>query len=73
MNDRITLRLGTLAEPLAAAAATNERDLSSEIRQRLAESLGVPVPDMRQGFASLTPEQLANVAKRGLRARQRRD
>ena len=63
MNDRITLRLGSLAEPLGKAATKSGRSISEEIRHRLSESFGVDAPEMPQGFAAMT-EKKANRARR---------
>lgn len=50
---RITLRLGTLAESIYAAAARSGRSVSDEIRHRLAKSLKVPAPDIKHGDPSI--------------------
>ena len=47
--DRITLRLGPLAGPLAASAQAEGRSLSEEIRQRLAWTLEVEPPALKVG------------------------
>lgn len=66
-SDHITLRLGTLAEPLQQAAAKNGVTLSAEIRQRLARSLKVKAPDMQSG----NPE-IASLSEKALKARWRK-
>lgn len=71
MTERITLRLGPLAGPLSEAATANGVDLSSEIRRRLAESLGVDEPDMRQGFAAMSERDANRARKRSAKARKR--
>jgi hypothetical protein len=71
MNDRITLRLGTLAEPLAAACAASGKSPSVEIRERLAESLGCAEPYMPQGFAAMDAKTAAKARKKSGRARRR--
>jgi hypothetical protein len=72
MNDRITLRFGNLAGPLAEAATKAERTVSEEIRVRLAKSLGVDEPDMAQGFAAMTEKKAAMARKKSARTRHAR-
>ena len=71
MNDRITLRLGTLAGPLAAACAASGKSPSVEIRERLAESLGCADPVMPQGFAAMDEKTAAKARKKSGRTRRR--
>ena len=59
---KISLRLGTLAEPLQAAAEKSGRTVSEEIRVRLARSLKVPPPEMPEGNPNAA-EQLAKARK----------
>ena len=71
MNDRITLRLGTLAGPLAAACAASGKSPSAEIRERLAASLGCADPEMPQGFAAMSEKTAAKARTKSARARRR--
>lgn len=70
MFDRITLRLGTLAGPLAAACAASGKSPSAEIRERLAESLGCAEPAMPQGFAAMSEKAAAKARKKSARTRR---
>ena len=63
MKDHITLRLGALAAPLHAAAEKNGRNLSAEIRARLARSLRVRAPDMQPGNQADSDQARAAAAK----------
>jgi hypothetical protein len=49
MTDRITIRLGTLAEALKRAAAKSGRSLIAEARHQIARGLRVKPPVMRPG------------------------
>lgn len=71
MTDRITIRLGSLTEPLAAACAQSGRSPIMEIRARLAESFGVDEPEMRQGFAALSSEQAKRLQIKSVRVRMK--
>lgn len=62
--DRITLRLGTLAEAIYAAAAKSGRSVSDEIRYRLARSLRVAAPEMKPGNPSLGQESAKGLTAR---------
>jgi len=70
MNDRITLRLGDLAEPIANAATESGRSVSEEIRHRLAESFGVNAPEMAQGFAAMSEKKAERARKKSARTRR---
>lgn len=72
MNDRISLRLGTLAEPISEAATNSKRTISEEIRVRLAKSLGVEEPEMAQGFAAMSEKKAATARKKSARTRRAR-
>jgi hypothetical protein len=71
MLDRITLRLGTLAGPLAAACAISGKSPSAEIRERLAKSLGCADPVMPQGFAAMNEKTATKARKKSARKRRR--
>jgi hypothetical protein len=69
--DRITIRLGTLAAPLIAAAKAARLTPLEFARQALAKQLGEPVPAMPAGF------QVAAVKRKAVKtikrqARERR-
>lgn len=64
MSDRVSLKLGTLAGPIRAAAEESGRNLSDEIRHRLAESLGVSAPTIEHGN-----HELGKLAQAGVQAR----
>jgi hypothetical protein len=56
-DDRLTIRLGPLAKPLAAAAKESGKSITLEVRARLAASLGLPEPDMPTGKTRLTKRE----------------
>lgn len=64
MSDRISLKLGTLADPIREAARKSGRNLSDEIRHRLAKSLGVAVPEINHGNPDLGQQSQAGVQAR---------
>lgn len=67
MDDRpkkISLVLGPLAKPLAAAATRNGQTLSEEIRQRLAKSLRMPAPKITHGNAAIGSQSAEALRKR---------
>lgn len=68
--DRITLRLGTLAGPLAAACNDSGNSPSAEIRERLAKSLGVDAPDMPQGFAAMSEKSAEKARRKSAKTRR---
>lgn len=72
MNDRITLRLGSLAEPLGKAATAAGRSMSDEIRHRLSESLGIKAPEMPQGFAAMSEKKADHARRRAVKSRRAR-
>ena len=51
-SDRITIRLGSLSEPLASACQESGRSPSEEVRTRLAQSLGVQTPKRSEEHTS---------------------
>lgn len=63
MAKKISLVLGDLGKPLGEAATRNGHTLSEEIRQRLAKSLRVKVPDVRVGNPTFGGEQSAQAAR----------
>ena len=65
-SDRLTIRLGPLAGPLAAYCEQHEISASQLVRRLLAERLGVEEPKLpANGLETLTREQKAAAAKLG--------
>lgn len=52
MTDRLTIRLGTLAVPLAAFARRQGLDQSRAVKRLLSQALGVPEPPAYRGNES---------------------
>lgn len=69
MGDRVSLKLGTLAGPIRAAAESSGRNLSDEIRHRLAKSLGIDAPAIDHGNPDLGQQSQAGVQARWRRRR----
>lgn len=72
MNDRITLRLGSLSDPMGKAATASGRSISEEIRHRLSDSFGVDAPEMLQGFAAMTQKEANRARKSSAKTRRAR-
>jgi hypothetical protein len=64
MNDRITFRLGPLAEPLAAYCKKHGTTPSDVIRMALAKMLRVKVPKMPPGNPAIGEQADAGAAAR---------
>jgi hypothetical protein len=64
MNDRITFRLGPLAEPLAAYCEKHGITPSDAIRLSLAKMLRVKVPKMPPGNPAIGEQADAGAAAR---------
>jgi len=64
MNDRITFRLGPLAEPLAAYCEKHGTTPSDVIRMALAKALRVKVPKMPPGNPAIGEQADAGAAAR---------
>lgn len=64
-SDRLTLRLGPLADPLRAYAEDNGISPSEAIRVAIARLLGEPVPQLQIG----DPELGSRLGKVGAKAR----
>ena len=65
-SDRLTIRIGPLAGPLAAYCEQHEISASQLVRRLLAERLGVEEPKLpANGLETLTSEQKAAAAKLG--------
>lgn len=63
-SDRITIRLGSLSEPLASACQESGRSPSEEVRTRLAQSLGVQTPKLVPGDVRNLGQHALPMAKR---------
>ena len=69
-DDRLSLRLGVLREPLLRRAESVGKTPSQYIRALLAKDLGVEEPDMKEG-RPMTSEQ-ASIAAQAAWARKRK-
>jgi hypothetical protein len=69
MNDRVTFRLGPLAEPLAAYCEKHGTTPSDVIRLALAKMLRVKVPKMTPGNPAIGEQAEAGAAARWKRRR----
>jgi hypothetical protein len=69
MNDRVTFRLGPLAEPLAAYCEKHGTTPSDVIRMALAKMLRVKVPKMPPGNPAIGEQADAGAAARWKRRR----
>ena len=69
-DDRLSLRLGVLREPLLRRAESVGKTPSQYIRSLLAKDLGVEEPDMKEG-RPMTSEQ-ASIAAKAAWARKRK-
>ena len=65
-SDRLTIRLGPLAVPMASYCERHQLSASQLVRRLLAERLGVEEPKLpANGLETLTSEQKAAAAKLG--------
>ncbi len=70
MNDRVTFRLGSLAEPLAAYCEKHGVAPSEAIRLALAKLLRVKAPEMTPGNPDIGEQAEAGAAARWKRRRR---
>ncbi len=71
MNDRITFRLGSLAEPLAAYCQKHGTTPSDAIRLAVAKLLRVAAPEMPMGNPAIGEQAEVGAAARWKRKRRR--
>ena len=64
MNDRVTFRLGPLAEPLEAYCKKHDTTPSDAIRLAVAKLLRVAAPEMPMGNPAIAEQAEAGAAAR---------
>jgi hypothetical protein len=72
MNDRVTFRLGSLAEPLTAYCEKNGTTPSDVIRLAVAKLLRVAAPDMPPGNPAIGEQAEVGAAARWKQNKKRR-
>jgi hypothetical protein len=72
MNDRVTFRLGSLAEPLAAYCKKHGTTPSDAIRLALSRLLRVDAPEMTPGNPDIGEQAEAGAAARWKKRRGRK-
>ncbi len=72
MDDRLTFRLGSLVEPLAAYCEKHGCTPSEAIRKAVARLLHVDAPEMPQGNPSIAEQAAVGAAARWKAKRKRR-
>lgn len=71
MSDRITFRLGPLAEPLAAYCKKNDTTPSDAIRLAVAKLLRVKAPEMPMGNPAIGEQAEVGAAARWKQKKKR--
>jgi hypothetical protein len=72
MNDRVTFRLGSLAEPLAAYCKKHGTTPSDAIRLAVARLLRVEAPEMPMGNPAIAEQAEVGAAARWKQNKKRR-